>query len=99
MDWQKGFVKLINPAKHFHWKLAGEVIREMKKTRDADGVLLFRKAMMRCAAALNINVLWKLQKLFPHLQEIVRKYPDFNGISVANGLKLDGEPTESNREV
>lgn len=96
VDWKKGSGKLTNPGKKFYVKLAAAVVREVENEKDKDGVSYVRKAMMGCGMALNLNGQWEVQQLFPHLQEIVKKYPDnFGGTPVADSLKLDGAVTES----
>lgn len=51
---------------------------------------------MGCGMELNLNGLREVRQLFPHLQEILHKYPDnFNGTPVADSLELDGAVTES----
>ena len=44
----------------------------------------------------NHTGVWKVNQLSPHLQRIVEKYRDnFEGLSVADSMGLDGEVTES----
>lgn len=98
-DWKNGSGKLPNPGKRFFLQLAAEAVRDVAQQRDSDGVLYVRKAMIRCGMALNLNGQWEVKQLFPHLQEIVRKYEEnFNGKTVADSLLLDGEITESESE-
>lgn len=42
-------------------------------TRDKNGDLYVKKAMIGCGLALNLNGQWEVQQLFPHFQEIVKK--------------------------
>lgn len=52
--------------------------------------------MTRCGMVVNHNGQGEVKRLFPHLQEIVKKYADnFNGKTVADSLALDGDITES----
>ena len=72
------------------------VLRQVENERDEDGVSLVRKAMIGSGMALNLNGEWEVCQLFPHLQAIVAKYNEkFQGTPMADGLKLDGEVTES----
>lgn len=71
VDGNKVLENLTNSRKRFHFKLAPDVIEDMKKIRDADKVLLCRKAMIGCGMALNLNWLREFQQVFPHLQEII----------------------------
>lgn len=46
--------------------------------------------------ALNFNEIWEETKLFPNLQEILKKYrANFNGEHVSENMFLDGQFTES----
>lgn len=99
VDWKAGSGKLANPGKRFYLKLAADVIKEVDNERDKNGVSFTRKAMIGCGMALNLNGVWEVRQLFPHLQEIVRKYKDnFDGTPVADSLELDGQVTESEEE-
>lgn len=99
VDWKSGSGKLPNPGKKFYLKLAADVIREVENERDKDGVSFTRKAMIGCGMALNFNGLWEVRQLFPHLQNIVSKYPEnFNGQPVAESMGLDGAVTETDEE-
>lgn len=69
------------------------------KSRDEDGVLYVRKTLTGCGFALNPNGQLEVQNLFPHLQKIVKKYPDnFDGTSVTDSIKMDDIFTESKDE-
>ena len=75
--------KLLNPGKHFFLKLAAESVREVNKMRDTNGLTYAHKAMIRCGLSLNINGIWEISQLFPHLQEIIKENLDhFQGTSV-----------------
>lgn len=92
---KNGSGKLPNPAKRFFLQLAADSVRAVAKQRDSDGFLFSRKAMIRCGMALNLNGRWEVKQLFPHLQDIVKKYEEtFNGTPVADSLALDGELTQ-----
>jgi DDE superfamily endonuclease len=75
--------KLLNPGKHFFLNLAAESVREVNKMRDKNGLMYARKAMIRCGLSLNLNGIWEISQLFPHLQEIIKENLDyFNGLPV-----------------
>lgn len=96
VDWKNGSGKLTNPGKTFYLKLAAAVLREVERDRDAGNVSYVRKAMIGSGMALNLNGQWEVRQLFPHLQEIVKKYSEnFAGTPVADSLKLDGDVTEN----
>ena len=96
IDWRSGSGKLTNPGKTFYLKLSAAVIREVENEKDSDGVSFVRKAMIGSGMGLNLNGQWEVRQLFPHLQNIVQKYPEnFQGTPVADSLKLYGEVTES----
>ena len=42
--------------------------------RDKDGLSYARKPMIRCGLALDVNGTWRVEQVFPHLEEIIRKY-------------------------
>ena len=98
-NWKNGSGKLPNPGKRFFLQLAAAAVRDVAQQRDSDGVLYTRKAMIRCGMALNLNGRWEVKQLFPHLQEIVKKYEEnFNGVPVTDSLALDGEITQSDSD-
>lgn len=68
--------KLLNPGKKFFLKLASESVRHVNNQRGDDGLTYARKAMIRCGLCLDLNGIWQVSQLYPHLQEIIRKYPD-----------------------
>jgi len=79
-DWSG---KLRNPGKHFFLSLAAKAVREVNGVRDTHGLTYARKAMIRCGLSLGTDGNWSTQQLFPHLQEIVKKYPShFDGEAV-----------------
>ena len=48
-----------------------------------DGILLVRKAMIRCGLALNTNGCEEITQLLEHLQDIIQRYPmEFAGSAV-----------------
>lgn len=52
--------------------------------------------MIRCGLARNLNGLWEVEQMFPHLQQIVPKYEEnFNFVTVTDSIALDGEVTDS----
>lgn len=98
-DAREGSGRLVNPGKAFFLRLAAAVVRDVSERRDKDGVLLVRKAMIRCGMALNLNGLWEEQQLSPELQEIIAKYRDnFNGAPVTTDHDLEGEATDTDND-
>ena len=96
IDWRSGSGNLTNLGKTFYLKLSAAVIREVENEKDSDGVSFVRKAMIGSGMGLNLNGKWEVRQLFPHLQNIVQKYPEnYQGTPVADSLKLYGEVTES----
>lgn len=89
--------KLKNPGKKFFMSLATECVREVNAHRDKNGVNYARKAMIRCGLSLEIDGSWSPKQLFPHLQDIIQKYPDeFNGTSAADG-SMDSDSGDESR--
>lgn len=71
----------------------------MSNNRDKDGVLLIRKAMIRCRMGLNLNGLWEEGQLSQELQAIINKYREnFDGAPVTTNHDLEGEATESDED-
>ncbi|RLN06831.1 hypothetical protein BBJ28_00026101 [Nothophytophthora sp. Chile5] len=80
--------KLRNPGKRFFLELAAAAVKEVNQKRDSNGINYARKAMIRCGLSLGIDGSWSTEQLFPHLQEIVKKYPlHFAGKSENRDLK------------
>ncbi|RLN69414.1 hypothetical protein BBJ28_00022260 [Nothophytophthora sp. Chile5] len=77
--------KLKNPGKYFFLGLASLAVQEVNAHRDENGLTYARKAMIRCGLSLDVDGKWSTCQLFPHLQEIIKKYPSH----------FDGEPAES----
>ena len=51
--------------------------------RDENGLSYARKAMIRCGLSQDLNGQWRVEQLFPHLQEIIRRQKDnFDGTLV-----------------
>ncbi|DAZ98024.1 TPA: hypothetical protein N0F65_004514 [Lagenidium giganteum] len=67
--------KLQNPGKYYFLELAAEVIKEVNTKRDKNGLNYAQKAMIRCGMSLGADGKWSTAQLFPHLQEIILKYP------------------------
>lgn len=65
---------LANPVKLFFLKLDKEIARRVNRERDEKGVKYMWKDMIRCGLALNLNRIWEYSQLFPHLQEIIKRY-------------------------
>ena len=73
--------KLKNSGKKFFLQLAAKCVRRVNGMRDKNGITFARKAMIRCGLSKNVNGLWEKAHLYPHLQEIMNKYPsEVNGI-------------------
>lgn len=84
-----------NPGKKFGLQLSADVIREVQNDLEDNGVLYTRKATIVCDLALNLNGRWVTELFSPHLQEIIKKYPEnFNGTSVADSMGWNGASTE-----
>lgn len=76
--------------------LAASDIRGVGNEKDKDDSSYVWKAVIGSGMALNINGLWEVWKLFPHLQAVLKKYlENFQGTPVSRSLNLDGEVTES----
>ncbi|KAG2776058.1 hypothetical protein PC129_g22897 [Phytophthora cactorum] len=74
--------KLKNPGKCFFLELAAAAVREANQKRDESGINYARKAMMRRGLSLSVDGTWSTTQLFPHLQEIIKRYPqEFAGKS------------------
>ncbi|KAG3112234.1 hypothetical protein PI124_g9050 [Phytophthora idaei] len=74
--------KLKNPGKRFFLELAAATVREVNQKRDESGINYARKAMMQCGSSLSVDGTWSTAQLFPHLQEIIKRYPqEFAGKS------------------
>lgn len=77
-------------------QLAAKDVQKVNNETEKDNVLYTRKAMIRCGMERNINGVWEKGQLFPHLQEIVKKYRvNFDGETAADSMRLDDEVTES----
>ena len=75
--------KLKNPGKRFFLTLAATAVRRVNAMRDDHGITYARKAMIRCGLSKDLNGQWHEKQLFPHLQEIVKKYrSNFEGEEV-----------------
>ena len=82
-QWQDKSGKMINPGWTFFLRIAAEAVRRVNSMRDEHGISYSRKAMIRCGLARDLCGRWRKEQLFPHLQEIINKYPEnFNGESI-----------------
>ncbi|KAE8966541.1 hypothetical protein PR002_g28334 [Phytophthora rubi] len=89
--------KLKNPGKRYFLTLAAKAVRRVNAQRDKNGLNYARKAMIRCGLSLDVDGKWRVEQLFSHLQEIIRKYPDeFTGKHVGSA-SLSGEGDASTR--
>jgi hypothetical protein len=74
--------KLRNPGKEYFLKLASESVQELNAKRDKNDLTFARKAMIRCGMSLDVNGTWHVGQLLPHLQEIIKEFPDeFEGVN------------------
>ena len=75
--------KLINPGKRFFLQLAADSVEDVNREVDCDHLSYARKATIRSGMSLAIDGTWSVHQLFPHLQDIIGKYPQiFEGQSV-----------------
>ncbi|KAE9142817.1 hypothetical protein PF001_g12367 [Phytophthora fragariae] len=89
--------KMKNPGKRYFLTLAAKAVRRVNAQRDKNGLNYARKAMIRCGLSLDVDGKWRVEQLFSHLQEIIRKYPDeFTGKHVGSA-SLSGEGDASTR--
>ncbi|KAF1790076.1 hypothetical protein GQ600_21878 [Phytophthora cactorum] len=70
-----GSGKLKNPGKGFFLSLAAKAIRQVNAYRDKNNLNYARKAMIRCGCSLDVDGVWRVKQLYPHLQELIKKYP------------------------
>lgn len=63
--------------------MAADSIEDVNKLVDCDNISYARKSMIRCGLALGLDGTWNINQLFPHLQDIIAKYPQhFEGLEV-----------------
>ncbi|KAE8966437.1 hypothetical protein PR001_g28407, partial [Phytophthora rubi] len=88
--------KLKNPGKRFFLDLAATAVKEVNAKRDQNGINYARKAMMRCGLSLSVDGTWRTTQLFPHLLEIIKKYPEeFAGKASTTDTVADEEEVDS----
>ena len=62
-------------------------MQDVNSERDAHGVLYARKAMIHCGLLLDVDGIWRIEQLFPHLQEIIHEHRhNFDGEHVPEVL-------------
>ena len=83
---EDGPAKLRDPGKRFFLQLVANVVQDVDTEVDANELSDARKAMIRCGFSLDVNGIWHLGYLFPHLQDIVGKYV----------VHFDNEPAPEN---
>lgn len=44
--------------------------------RDENGLSYARKAMIRCGLSQDLNGQWRVEQLFPHLQDITQRHKE-----------------------
>lgn len=72
--------KLQQPGKQFFLRLAADSVRAVNAQRDANRLTYARKAMIRTGLSLDVDGVWRVEQLYPELQQIVEKYhEEFNG--------------------
>lgn len=57
-------------------------VQDVNTKVDGHGLSYAKKIMIRCSFSLDVNGIWHIGQLFPHLPEIVRN----------NGAHFDGKP-------
>lgn len=71
-------------GKRFFLQLAADVVNEVNTYVDSEGLNMAQKSMIRCGLGLNREGKWRIEMLFPHLQEIIKTFPEnFNGTPAA----------------
>lgn len=73
LEWLKGFKygKPPNPEKSHYLKLVPQVARHVNTMKDMNGLSYARKSIILSALGLDVCVNWKLERLFPHLQDTI----------------------------
>ena len=66
--------RLNNPGKRYFLQLAADSIEAVNQEMDCDNMSYARKAMIRCGMALDVDGTWRINQLFPNLQEIIAKH-------------------------
>lgn len=90
--------KLVNPGKEFFLRLAAHCVETVNGLHDSNGVSYARKSMIRCGLAKNLNGVWELQQLFPHLQDIIKRFPEnFEGTNPDEVVADGGESEEETK--
>ena len=82
-------VKLLHSARKWYVRLALEFVQKINEKQDENGLSFPRKAMIRCGLSLDIDGIWRRQQLFPHLQDIIIKYPaNFEGAEPVTSVQF-----------
>ena len=72
--------------------MAAQVVRELNRQRDKDGLNYARKAMIRTGQSLDLDGVWREKQLFPHLQELINKHRDlYNSVLSDRNQTLFGD--------
>ncbi len=69
-----GSGKLKNPGKSYYLKLVAQSVQRVNDMEDTNNISYPRKAMIRCGLALEADGVWRVEQLFPHLQNIVEEH-------------------------
>ena len=69
--------KLINLGKRFFLQLAVDSVEDVNSQVCINGISYARKAMIRCGLALDIDGTWRIDQLFPHVQEIITRHQQY----------------------
>lgn len=74
---------LKHPGKAWFLKLAAESVRAVNAQRDKNGLTYARKSMIRCGLSKDVDGVWRIEQLFPALQNIIAKHRNhFDGEAV-----------------
>jgi hypothetical protein len=80
--------KLTNLGKRFFLQLVDDTIEDVNKEVDCNNMSYAKKAKIHCGMALDVDGSWSINKLFPHLQDIVAKHIQyFQGQDVPNHVQ------------
>lgn len=79
----KGSRRFPKARKRYFLQLAARVVSDVDKIREENGVGYARNEIINCGLSLDLNGQWRVEKLFPHLQEIFTRHTEhFKGAPV-----------------
>ena len=58
-------------------QLAVDSVEDVNSQVCTNGISFARKAMIQCGLALDIDGTWRINQLFPHLQEIIAMHQQY----------------------